>query len=153
MVLCRALFSFLRPQVGTPYVKLIKQQGLLGELQVNTAEYTASYQDDRAAYIAQYCKEWNKNHHRLYMALRNVNRSELGTGRFVNAVHRYRYLQLDILETLLEQAGEENGGGVPDPHWWSKELAAIKQELRFHLKSLSSRTSIEDHLLNIIYSA
>jgi radical SAM superfamily enzyme YgiQ (UPF0313 family) len=144
------LFSFLRPQVGTPYVKLLKQQGLLGELRVNMAEYTASYQDDRAAYIAQYCKEWNKSHHRLYMALRNVNRSELGTGRFVNAVHRYRYLQLVILETLLEQVVEENGGGVPDLHLWSKDLAAITQELRFHLRSLSSRTSIEDHLLNII---
>ncbi|HZU02700.1 MAG TPA: hypothetical protein VFA10_23730, partial [Ktedonobacteraceae bacterium] len=146
------IFSFLRPQVGTPYVKLLKQRGLLGELQVSTAEYTASYQDDRAAFIAHYCKEWNKKHHRLYMALRNVNRSELGTGRFVNAVFRYRYLQLAILETLLEQVGQENGGGILDPHLWFRELATISRELRSYLESLSFRTNIEDHLLNIICS-
>lgn len=146
------LFSFLRPQVGTPYVKLLKQQGLLGELSVNTAEYTASYQDDKAASIAQYCKEWNKLHHRLYMALRNVNRSELGTGYFVNAMLRYRYLQLAILEKLLENADEENSRGINASHLWSRELATITQDLRYHLESLSYRTNIEDHLLNIICS-
>lgn len=147
------LFSFLRPQVGTPYMKLLKQQGLLGDLQVNTAEYTATYQDKRAASIAGYCKEWNRKHHRLYMALRNVNRSELGTGRFVSAIHRYRYLQLGMLETLLEQACEEHRNGVFDPHLWLRELATIIRELRCHLESLATRTSIEDHLLTIICSA
>lgn len=146
------LFSFLRPQVGTPYAKFLKQRGMLGELQVNTAEYAASYEDERAAFIAHFCKEWNKNHHRLYLALRNINRSELGTGRFVNAVHRYRYLQLIMLETLLEQVGVGNGVCIPDPHLWFKELATIMRELRSHLESLSSRTSIEDHLLTLISS-
>ncbi len=144
------IFSFLRPQIDTPYVKLLKQRGLLGELQINTAEYTALYQDSRVARIAQYCKEWNKTHHRLYMALRNVNRSELGIGRFVNTVHRYRYLQLDLLEALLAEVYLEEGDVFLNPRRWYKDLTTIAQELRCHLQSLSSRTQIEDELFDIV---
>ncbi len=144
------VFSFLRPQIDTPYVKHLKQRGLLGELHVNTAEYAATYQDSRVAHIAQYCKEWNKIHQRLYMALRNVNRSELGTGRFVHTVHRYRYLQLDLLEALLAEVYKEDKDVFLNPRKWYKELTTIAQDLLCHLQSLSCRTKIEDELFDIV---
>ena len=97
------IFSFLRPQVGTPYVTLLRHHNLLGELQVNTAEYTASYQDHRVSRIVQQCKIWNRKYQHMYMMLCDSSRSDLGTGGFKRALERYRSVQPRFLESALAQ--------------------------------------------------
>jgi radical SAM superfamily enzyme YgiQ (UPF0313 family) len=141
------IFSFLRPQIGTPYVTLLRRNELLGPLQVNTAEYLAKYQDHRIAHIVQQCKEWNKKYHHLYMLLRNISRSELGTGYFTHTIERYRNLQMTFLEALLATLPEKNKDMSPASYQWHQSMADIAQEISFSLQARSSRTVAENELL------
>lgn len=141
------IFSFLRPQIGTPYVTLLQHHKLLGPLQVNTAEYLAKYQDHRVASIVQNCKKWNKKYHHLYMMLRNISRSELGTGYFTQIIERYRRLQMDFLETLLANIPDKDEDTLLDSHHWSQNMAEIVQDIGFALQSRPFRTVAENALL------
>jgi radical SAM superfamily enzyme YgiQ (UPF0313 family) len=141
------IFSFLRPQVGTPYVTLLQHHHLLGPLQVNTAEYSAMYRDHGVAQIAQYCKAWNKKYNHLYMLLRNSCRSDLGTGYFKQSIERYRSLQLNFLETLLADLPEKAADTLPDARLWQQKMADIAQDICFSLQSRLPSTAAEKELL------
>lgn len=141
------IFSFLRPQVGTPYVALLRRHDLLGPLQINTAEYEAKYQDHRVAQIVQQCKAWNKKYHHLYMMLRNLSRSDLGTGAFAHAIEHYRYLQISFLEALLANIPEKQEDLQLDSRRWGFHMAGIAQDICFSLQKRLSRTVAENELL------
>ncbi len=98
------LFSFMRVQKGTPYEKLLAKQGLLGSLNPDMLEFATSYQSAEVAQIASFCRDWNAACNPLYQALRNINRSELGTGHYHSQVLAMRQAQLDLLEVLLSLA-------------------------------------------------
>jgi radical SAM superfamily enzyme YgiQ (UPF0313 family) len=140
------IFSFLRPQVGTPYVTLLRHHNLLGELQVNTAEYTASYQDHRVSQIVQQCKIWNRKYQHMYMMLRNSSRSDLGTGGFKQALERYRSVQLRFLESALSHLPEKNDETFAPFHHWGREIASIAQDIYFAFQTRLPRSAAEREL-------
>lgn len=140
------IFSFLRPQVDTPYVTLLRHHNLLGELQVDTAEYAATYQDHRIFWIVQQCKAWNRKYHHLYMMLRNSSRSDLGTGEFRQALERYRGVQTRFLDTLLTHLPEKTNDAFAQFHHWEHEIADIAQDIYLAFQARLPRTTAEREL-------
>jgi len=145
-----SLFSFLRPQVDTPYEKLLRKRHLLGALKPDTADYEAIYADAHIGEIARYCLEWNRRFKHFYMALRNVDRSEVGTSHFVEEVHSYRYTQLDFLRTLLAYSYEDLDSYASDVGSWHKKVASIAQDINYRLSSISEKTAAESFLSRVI---
>lgn len=146
------IFSFLRPQVGTPYVQLLRRQGLLGSLDPDTAAYQARYLDSRMEQVMNACKSWNQKYHWLYMTLRNVKRSELGTGQFTSVLRRYRFLQLQFLTSLVAENQEERGDVVPNINSWEQNVMELVQSVPMHLRIHSHRDTVEDELLRVVSS-
>ena len=144
------LFSFLRPQVGTPYEKMLRKRRLLGVLKPDTADYEAIYADAHISEIARQCLEWNTRFKRFYMALRNVNRSEVGTSHFAEEVHLYRSIQLDFLNDLLERSHEEISTFLADAAFWHKKVAMIAQSINYQLSFISEKTAAEKFLSGVI---
>ncbi len=144
------LFSFLRPQVGTSYERLLRKHQLLGPLRVNTADYEAIYASPDIRKIAQHCQEWNRQFKHFYMALRNVNRSEVGASYFAEDVCRYRSTQLDFLSMLLTCPHEEIAEFFPVESSWHKKVTRIAQDISFQLSSLPKKTAAEHFLYDVI---
>ncbi len=144
------LFSFLRPQVGTSYERLLRKQQLLGPLRLNTADYEVIYADPSIKEIAQHCQEWNRQFKQFYMALRNVNRSEVGASYFAEDVYRYRSTQLDFLHMLLTCSQEEIGEVSPTGSSWYRKIVRIAQDINLQLSSISEKTAAEHFLSKVI---
>lgn len=147
------LFSFLRPQIGTPYVKLLKRHGLLGPFRPNTAEYQARYLDSEIEKIMHLCQAWNQKYHPFYLALRNMKRSELGTGDYTYAIRRYRFLQLQFLTSLVKAIEEKRGDIMPDFAYWDEAVMEIMWSVQMELRTRSSRSRGENDLLRVVSSS
>lgn len=136
------MFSFLRPQVGTAYVRLLEKRGMLGELHPNTMEYDASYASAAVMSLASACRLWNTRFNRFYLALRNVSRSDLGGGRFSAFLEQYRSIQFEFLGHLICQARQHPRDGIcpADMERWHRLVWLLMDELvRFarHMGELS----------------
>jgi hypothetical protein len=136
--------------VGTPYERLLRKHQLLGPLRLNTADYEVSYADISISKVAQQCQEWNRQFKRFYMALRNVNRSEVGTSYFAEDVYRYRATQLDFLSMLLACSQEEMNEFLPVGSSWYRKIVRIAQDINIQLASTAEKTAAENFLSSVI---
>lgn len=148
------LFSFLRPQVGTAYVRLLEKRVMLGELHPDTMEYDAPYADARIIPIANACRLWNARFNRLYLALRNVNRSDLGAGRFSDFLAQYRSIQFEFLGHLTHQAmlSAPSQPLQVDTERWYESIYYLMDEIIAYSQQLDSLTVSEQSLLQTLKS-
>lgn len=146
------LFSFMRVQVGTPYARLLEKQGMLGPISVNSIEYKAAYADPRVASLAEICHVWGEEFNRLYVALRNVARSELGAGRFTDFVVRYRSMQVELLLHLVSRAmaGTVDRSIDDELQGWRRQVYLFIDELLTYIHTLETLSPSEKLLLQTV---
>lgn len=146
------LFSFLRVQVGTPYVRLLEKRGMLGPLCANSIEYETAYADPRVASLAHLCRTWGEEFNCLYVALRNVARSELGAGRFTDFVFGYRSMQFELLLHLITRAmtGAMNGSIAGEVQSWRQQAYHLIDELFTYIHTLGPLSPSEKLLLQAV---
>ncbi len=141
-------FSFMRAQVNTPYATLLKNRGLLGELNPNLAAYDARYASSHVAQIAARCRSFYLTLNSFYAALRNVQRSSPAAARaYRSALDEVRLIQVEYLAALLRQSEDEIARGLPTLAPWTARLDRCRAEVAALISANERRSPAEEILL------
>lgn len=121
------LFNHLRVQVNTPFARMLKTKGLLGDLDPNFLNFDYKFSNENIGRIARFCIDWKDHIDGVYAAARNVSRSELGDSDCDKFDENIRELQLNLLSYLLAKASEPSRLIVPETY--TTELRRLVEEL------------------------
>ncbi|MBI2028149.1 MAG: radical SAM protein [Candidatus Levybacteria bacterium] len=101
--------SVLRVQAGSPYLKLMKNEGLLGEKTEDLVFYKAHFKDPRIELVAQLADKWVEDLYPLIFGLKGevatvtlAKENQNSPARNVETtLHAFRRLELEFLKVLV----------------------------------------------------
>ena len=110
--------SVLRVQSGSPYLKLMKREGLLGEQTEDLVFYEARFKDPRIELIAQLANKWVEDLYPIIYGLKWAGAAITLTKEAQNSparniestLHTFRKLELSFLKSLVEEL--EKSGSI-----------------------------------------
>lgn len=143
------LFSILRPQVATPYVKMLISSELLGEFNINTLSYDYKFLDPKVELLANFCSNFEKEIDLIYLLCRNLERTTDSHIIYTKSMFDFRNLFFRLLKASFKILEDEVSLGLSHITLkeYYRERDGIISALSYHLQKIKSANKTEEDLL------
>jgi len=91
-----------RPQKGSPYLRMLKKRGMLTKYNEENMSYHASFLDSDIDEIFTFCRNWLKEFDKIYLLVRNFQRSKKYSEIYDHYTFAMRLLLFSFLKAVAE---------------------------------------------------
>jgi hypothetical protein len=141
------LFSVLRPQISSSYVKLLAMSNLLGEFNLDSMSYSFKFIDPKVQLLAEFCLTWEKEIDLIHIICKNLERMAGSDVIYTRAMFDFRSLFFRLLKIAYNQILEDSF--IPSRTKfieYYREQEGIISAIAYHIDSIKNRTRAEQEL-------
>ena len=91
-----------RPQKGSSYLRMLKKHGILTNYNKENMSYHASFLDSDICEIFTVCRNWLKEFDKIYLLVRNFQRSKKYSGIYNHYILAMRLLLFSLVKAVAE---------------------------------------------------
>jgi hypothetical protein len=143
------LFNVLRPQIGSPYVKMLVSSELLGDFNINTLSYEYKFIDPKIELLAKFFNELEIEIDLIYLLCRNLERTTESHIVYAKSMFDFRSLFFRVLKASFELLEEETRFITPQLSFreYYREQDGIINALAYQLQKNKFMNKTEEDLL------
>lgn len=143
------LFSVLRPQIASPYVKFLVASELLGKFDVNTLSFDYRFLEPKIDQLVEFCSNWSGEIESIYLLCRNLERTTDSNVAYTKFMFDIRSLFFRLLKAVYKLIEREDlfitSHNFLIDYYCERD--GIIEALAHHIRKLKNKNMTEEVLM------